>query len=53
MMEFSIDDAIAHAQKIANSNTECEACKEEHRQLVQWLTELKTIKEKQSGGVQQ
>ena len=39
---MSIDEAIKHAEEVANSS--CEKCAEEHRQLAEWLKELKRLK---------
>lgn len=37
---MTLDEAIEHAQQVA-ATAECEACREEHRQLAEWLIELK------------
>lgn len=36
---MTLDEAIAHALEVANS--ECSSCAEEHRQLAEWLIELR------------
>ena len=54
---MSIDEAIAHALEVAEKNEKrldkegnpyyekCEKCATEHRQLAEWLRELKQLKE--------
>ena len=42
---MTLEEAIKHAEEVAN--TACNKCAEEHRQLAEWLRELKQIKEKQ------
>ena len=43
---MTIDEAIAHAQETADTRTDlCDECREEHRQLAQWLIELKQLRE--------
>lgn len=42
---MTLDDAIKHAQEVANSSGVCDECKKEHQQLVEWLKELKVYKE--------
>lgn len=38
---MTIEEAIAHAQETADTRTDlCEECRDEHRQLADWLTEL-------------
>lgn len=36
---MTLEDAIAHAKKVAESSN-CDECKQEHLQLVAWLEEL-------------
>ena len=44
MME--LDEAIRHAEEVAELNeAECFECAEEHRQLAEWLKELKALRE--------
>ena len=38
------DEAIDHCRDVADG-TICEACGEEHRQLAEWLEELKSLRE--------
>lgn len=57
---MSIDEAIAHALEVAELNEKrldkegnpyyekCEKCAAEHRQLAEWLKELKQLKEQES-----
>ena len=58
---LSIDEAIAHARDVAKRNREqwkncpadrrdiehktCEQCAEEHKQLAEWLEELKALRD--------
>lgn len=56
---MSLDDAIKHCEEVAEENqaivdscdyygenmAKCEKCAEEHRQLAEWLKELKELKE--------
>lgn len=61
-MEMSLDEAIKHAEEVAedkeinvenqdplfpNDIEECKKCAEEHRQLAEWLKELKQYKEQE------
>ena len=36
---MTLDEAIIHCKDVANSK--CDKCGEEHRQLAEWLKELK------------
>lgn len=46
---MTIEEAIAHAQKTADTRTDlCDECREEHRQLADWLAELKQLREETS-----
>ena len=46
---LSIDEAIAHARAVASrkfdDRVHCIRCAEEHKQLAEWLEELKAIKD--------
>ena len=43
---MSIDEAISHAREVADTRTDmCDECRDEHRQLAEWLEELKIYKE--------
>ena len=52
---MSIDEAIAHARKIADENSDCwkhctgekdcKTCEKENEQLAEWLEELKAYRE--------
>lgn len=37
---MTIDEAIKHCEEVAEKMNDCE-CAEDHRQLAEWLTELK------------
>lgn len=45
---LDLESAIKHAEKVAsrhfNDNTDCINCAEEHKQLAEWLKELKELK---------
>lgn len=43
---MTLDEAIIHAKEISENQYACEECQEEHRQLSDWLEELKTLREK-------
>ena len=43
---MTLDDAIKHCQQVANESN-CE-CAKEHKQLAQWLQELKKFKKMQT-----
>lgn len=46
---MTIEEAIAHAQETADTRTDlCDECREEHRQLADWLAELKQLREETS-----
>ena len=38
---MNLDEAIRHCLETASNNETCKECREEHLQLVEWLTELK------------
>lgn len=42
---MTLDEAIKHAEEIAESR--CDECGREHRQLVEWLKELKEYREQE------
>ena len=43
---MTIEEAIAHAQQAADTRNDlCDKCREEHRQLAEWLKELKQLRE--------
>ena len=42
---MTLDDAIKHAENVANRCTTNVYCAEEHRQLAEWLKELKRYRE--------
>jgi vacuolar-type H+-ATPase subunit H len=41
--EMTLDEAIEHAKEIANS--QCNECGKQHKQLADWLEELKQYRE--------
>lgn len=45
---MTLDEAIKHCNEVAEaiSASGCEECAKEHKQLADWLTELKTYREK-------
>ena len=44
-VNMTIEEAIVHAQETANTRTDlCDKCREEHRQLAEWLKELKLLR---------
>lgn len=43
---MTLDEAIIHAKEISENQYICEECQKEHRQLADWLEELKTLREK-------
>ena len=45
-MKMSLEDAIKHAEDKAKELGCCE-CAEEHKQLAEWLKELKDLRSKQ------
>lgn len=47
MSKMTLDDAIIHAKELSESQSVCEDCREEHKQLAEWLEELKRNKGKE------
>jgi len=45
---MTLDEAIKHCNEVAKAiaTSGCEECAKEHKQLADWLTELKTYREK-------
>ena len=44
-VNMTIEEAIAHAQQAADTRNDlCDKCREEHRQLAEWLKELKLLR---------
>jgi hypothetical protein len=44
---MTLDEAIKHAEEVANGMTaqgECPECAADHRQLAEWLKELRAVK---------
>ena len=46
---MTIDEAIKHAEEVAEEKR-CEKCGEEHRQLAEWLKELKQLRKQEKTG---
>lgn len=46
-MKMTLDEAIVHAKELSESQSVCEDCREEHKQLAEWLEELKQYKNKE------
>ena len=44
---MTLDEAIAHAKEVFENQYVCEDCREEHKQLAEWLEELKRNKDKE------
>ena len=42
---ITLDEAIKHAEEVANDPEQCFQCTEEHRKLAEWLKELKELRE--------
>ena len=42
---MTLDEAIVHAKELSEDQSVCEDCREEHKQLAEWLEELKQYKE--------
>lgn len=42
---MTLNEAIEHCKEIIKSN-ECEKCREQHKQLLEWLKELKRLRKK-------
>lgn len=47
MSTVTPDEAIEHV--LERSHQDCSECAREHRQLAEWLSELKELREKQKG----
>ena len=46
---MTLDEAIEHLNHLINNNAfSCEACKQEHIQLLNWLMELKELREREN-----
>jgi len=43
---MTLEEAIAHAKEMSENQYVCEECQKEHRQLADWLEELKSLREK-------
>lgn len=46
-MKMTLDEAIVHAKELSESQSVCNDCREEHKQLAEWLEELKEYKAKE------
>jgi hypothetical protein len=42
---MTLDQAIQHALEVAEKSDTCKECGDEHKQLAEWLQELKVFKE--------
>lgn len=42
---MTLDEAIIHAKELAENQSICKDCREEHKQLAAWLEELKQYRE--------
>ena len=47
MNKMTLDEAIVHAKELSENQSVCEDCREEHKQLAEWLEELKEYKSKE------
>lgn len=45
--QSKLDEAIVHAKELSESQLVCVDCREEHKQLAEWLEELKRYKDKE------
>ena len=43
---MTLDEAIIHAKEMSENQYICAECQKEHRQLADWLEELKSLREK-------
>lgn len=43
---MTLDEAIIYAKEMSENQYICEECQKEHRQLADWLEELKSLREK-------
>ena len=43
-MKMTLDEAIAHAKEVFENQSVCEDCREEHKQLKEWLEQLRDYK---------
>ena len=46
-MTMTLDEAIEHCEEVAKSK--CNTCGEDHKQLAEWLKELKQRRKEDSG----
>lgn len=44
---MTLDEAIAHAKELSENKSVCKDCREEHKQLAEWLEELRRNKDKE------
>lgn len=42
---MTLDEAIVHSKELFENQSVCEDCREEHKQLAEWLEELKQYRE--------
>ena len=45
---MTLDEAIIHAKELAENQSICKDCREEHKQLAAWLEELKQYREEKN-----
>ena len=43
-MRLTIQEAIDHCYDVINQNKACEECQEDHKQLIEWLEELRNYR---------
>lgn len=43
-MKMTLDEAIVHAKELSESQSVCVDCREEHKQLAEWLEQLRDYK---------
>lgn len=43
-MKMTLDEAIDHSKELSEDQSVCEDCREEHKQLAEWLEELNEYK---------
>lgn len=48
---MKLDEAIKHAEEASMKKDMCFACRNEHRQIAQWLAELKCRREAELTGI--
>ena len=46
---INLQEAIKHCLDVADDKSKCDKCREEHRQLAEWLKDYKRLLAKESG----